>query len=162
MTRTSLAPAFPTVAATATAHPRRIARRVAAVLGGLVAIFAATTAIDVALHVTGVFPPLDQRMPDGLFALALAYRIATGVLGSYVTARLAPDRPLRHALALGAVGVLISSAGAAAMWHAGPAWYSLGVIAVTIPCAWAGGSLRARQLREDDTDGCRAGVGTTP
>ena len=134
-----------------TTQPRRVARRVAAVVIGLVAIFVTTTVIDVALHVTGVFPPLDQmsdgqRMSDGLFALALAYRVATGVLGSYVTARLAPDRPVQHAVALGVVGVAISSAGAAVMWNAGPAWYSLGVIAVALPCAWLGGRLRARQL----------------
>jgi hypothetical protein len=147
MTHSSLVFPASAITATATPYPRRIARRTAAVLAGLVAIFVVTTAIDLVLHVTGVFPPLDQRMADGLFALALAYRVATGVMGSYVTARLAPDRPLRHALTLGVVGVVISTTGAAMMWHAGPAWYSLGVIAVTIPCAWAGGSLRVRQLR---------------
>jgi hypothetical protein len=29
------------------------------------------------------------------------------------------------------------------MWDAGPAWYSLAVIAIAMPCAWAGGKLRA-------------------
>jgi hypothetical protein len=40
-------------------------------------------------------------MGDALFLLATAYRIVYGVAGSYVTARLAPDRPMQHALALG-------------------------------------------------------------
>jgi hypothetical protein len=31
----------------------------------------------------------------------------------------------------------------AVMWDAGPAWYSLGVIALAMPSAWAGGKLGA-------------------
>jgi hypothetical protein len=37
--------------------------------------------------------------------------------------------------------------GAVVMWDAGPAWYSLAVIAIAMPCAWAGGRLRGMQLR---------------
>jgi uncharacterized membrane protein HdeD (DUF308 family) len=126
--------------------PRRTARGAGAVLAGLVVIFAVTTASDVALHLTGVFPPLGERMSDGLFLLATAYRVAYGVLGCYVAARLAPARPLAHALTLGAIGVVLSTIGAACMWDAGPSWYSLAVIAIALPCAWVGGMLRARQL----------------
>jgi hypothetical protein len=91
---------------------RRVLRRIGAVLAGLLAIFILSTATDVALHATGVFPPWGERMSDALFLLALAYRIVYGVAGCYVTARLAPDRPMWHALALGAVGVVFSTAGA--------------------------------------------------
>jgi hypothetical protein len=109
----------------------------------LLAIFVLSTATDVALHATGVYPPWGVRMSDALFLLALAYRIVYGVAGCYIAARLAPDRPMLHALVLGAVGVVFSTAGAVVMWDAGPAWYSLGVIAIAIPCAWAGGKLGA-------------------
>jgi hypothetical protein len=27
------------------------------------------------------------------------------------------------------------------MWEAGPAWYSLAVIGIALPCAWVGGKL---------------------
>jgi hypothetical protein len=126
---------------------RRLLRRIGAVLAGLLTIFALSTAADVVLHVTGVYPPMDQVMSGSLFLLATAYRILFGVLGCYVTARLAPDRPMQHALVLGAIGVVLSTAGAVAMWDAGPAWYSLAIIAISLPCAWAGGRLRGRQLR---------------
>jgi hypothetical protein len=129
------------------ASSRRIARRSGAVLAGLLAIFATTTAIDIVFHVTEVFPPLGQPMGSALFGLALGYRILCGIAGCYVTARLAPDRPLRDALALGALGVVLSTAGAVAMWDAGPAWYPLAVIAISVPCAYLGGALRERQLR---------------
>ena len=110
-------------------------------LAGLLAIFAITTVTDIVLHATGIFPPWGQPMSSALFLVALAYRIVYGVLGCYIAARLAPDRPMRHAVALGVVGVVLSTAGAVAMWEAGPAWYSLAVIGISIPCAWVGGKL---------------------
>jgi len=128
------------------ARPRRTARSIGAVLAGFVAIFAVTTATDVLLHATGVFPPWGQPMSDRLFLLATAYRIVYGVAGSYLTARLAPDRPMRHALWLGFVGVVFSIAGTVATWDRGPEfgpkWYPLALVAIAIPCAWAGGRLR--------------------
>jgi hypothetical protein len=128
---------------TETQRPRRTLRHVRAVLAGLLAIFAITIATDVAMHATGIFPPWGQPMSNGLFLVALAYRIVYGVLGCYIAARLAPDRPMQHAVALGLVGVVLSTAGAVAMWEAGPAWYSLAVIAISLPCAWVGGKLAA-------------------
>jgi hypothetical protein len=82
----------------------RLLRSVGAMLAGLVAIFVLSIGTDMALHASGIFPPFGQPMADALFLLATAYRIVYGVAGSYVTARLAPDRPMRHALALGIVG----------------------------------------------------------
>lgn len=130
-----------------TRHPRRMLRSIGAVLAGLLAIIILSSATDLVLHATGVFPALGQRMADSLFLLATDYRIVYGVAGCYITARLAPDRPMRHALALGVVGLVVSIAGAVAMWDAGPAWYSLAIIAISMPCAWAGGRLRVMQLR---------------
>jgi hypothetical protein len=118
-----------------------IMRRAGAVLAGLVAIVILSTAMDGVLHAIGVYPPPRQPMSDGLYLLATAYRIVYGVAGGYITARLAPDRPTEHALALGWVGVVISVAGAAAMWAYGPAWYSLLVITIALPSALAGGHL---------------------
>jgi hypothetical protein len=124
---------------------RRTGRRIAAVLAGLLANAIPASLVDAVLHATGVYPPVGQRMAGGLFLLALAYRLVFGVGGSYLTARLAPDRPLQHALVLGLVGVLLGTAGTVAMWNAGPAWYPLTLIALTMPCAWLGGRLRVRQ-----------------
>ena len=128
-------------------RPRIALRRTGAVLAGLLAIVALSTATDAVLHAAGVYPPFPQRMADGLFLLATAYRVVFGVAGSYVTARLAPDRPLRHALVLGAVGTVLSTAGAVAMWEYGPGWYSLAIIAISFPCAWAGARLHEVRSR---------------
>jgi hypothetical protein len=146
MPTTSISSTVSTAAVSTPSTVRRFARRAGAVFAGLVTIFAVTTATDLALHASGVYPAPGVIMSHGLFLLAAAYRVLYGVLGCYVSARVAPDRPLAHAIALGAVGTLISTAGAIAMWDAGPGWYSLAVIATALPCAWAGGKLRVAQL----------------
>ncbi len=84
-------------------------------------------------------------MSASLFLLATAYRLVYGILGSYIAARLAPNRPMFHALALGVIGLFASTAGAAATWDAGPAfgpkWYPLTLVATALPCAWIGGKI---------------------
>lgn len=121
--------------------PRRTARSIGAVIAGLLVIVVLSTAADAVLHAAGIYPPVPQRMADELFLLATAYRIVFGVVGCYVTARLAPGRPMRHALVLGGIGTVLSTAGAIAFWEYGPAWYSIAIIAISIPCAWAGARL---------------------
>ena len=120
-------------------------RRAGAVFAGLLAIVILSMATDAVLHATGVYPPIPQRMSDALFVVALSYRALYSIGGCYLAARLAPDHPMRHALAIGVIGLLISTAGAAAMWAFAPAWYSLGNIAMAIPCAWLGGRLFERR-----------------
>ena len=138
------------MSATATlahAHrPHLALRRAGAVFAGLLTIVILSTATDAVLHAAGVYPPYPQRMADALFLLATAYRIVFAIAAGYVAARLAPDQPMRHALVLGAIGVVLSTAGAAAMWELGPGWYSLAIIAIALPCSWAGARLRAAQL----------------
>ena len=123
----------------------RPARRILAVLAGVFAIFAITTVTDIALYAAGMFTA--DGMTDAHYSIAAFYRVLYGVLGGYVTARFAPDRPMQHALALGGVGLVLSTAGTVAMWSAGPHWYPLAVIAMSLPCSWAGGWLRTKELR---------------
>ena len=132
-----------------TQSPRRVLRRLGAVLAGLVAIFILSIATDMAMHASGVFPPVGQPMSGALFLLALTYRIVYGVAGCYVAARLAPDRPMQHALVGGAIGLVVSIVGAVATWNhepsLGPHWYPLALVITALPCAWLGGKLRLMQ-----------------
>ena len=138
-----------------TAKPRRsIVRSVCAVFAGLLFIVVLSILTDVVMHATGIYPPGFQYMPDSLFLLATAYRIVYSILGSYLTARLAPDRPMLHALILGVVGVLLSIAGALSTWNKGPEfgpkWYPITLIVIAIPLAWVGGKLRVKQAQESN------------
>ena len=128
-----------------TSKERRTLRRIGAVLAGLLAVVILSTATDAVLHATGVFPPWGQPMSDSLFMLATAYRAVFGVVGGYVAARLAPARPVTHAVVLGVVGIVISIAGAAATWNAGPEfgprWYPLALVVIALPSSWLGSKL---------------------
>jgi hypothetical protein len=90
---------------------------------------------------------MDQPIGDGLALLATSYRFVISIGGAYLTARLAPDRPLRHAMILGYVGVILGLAGAAATWNLGlgPRWYSLLLAVLAVPQCWAGGKLYQMQ-----------------
>jgi len=125
-------------------------RSIGAVFAGLIVIFVLSTAVDVVLHATGVFPPWGNPMSDPLFALATAYRIVISIGGCYIAARLAPDRPMKHALALGVVGVVVSIAATIATWNRGPEfgpkWYPIALVVVAMPCAWIGGKLAERKI----------------
>ena len=130
---------------------RRGLRSVGAVLAGVLATVVASLATDVALRVTGVYPSGVEPMAGALFLLATAYRTVYGVAGAYIAARLAPDRPMQHALVGGVVGLAVSIVGAAVTWNRGPAfgphWYPLALIVLAMPQAWVGGKLRLMQLR---------------
>ena len=107
---------------------RRMLRSIGAVLAGMIVGIALTLGTDELLHMAGIFPPWGQSMVgfDGALLLATAYRAVYGVAGSYIIARLAPDRPMRHALVGGFVGLVVTA----------------------LPCAWIGGKLRLMQLRQ--------------
>ncbi|MCT8999980.1 hypothetical protein [Chelativorans intermedius] len=128
---------------------RRPLRSTGAVLSGLLLIFAASLATDQLFHAIGVYPPWGEPMSTGQYLLALAYRVVYAVAGSYVAARFAPTRPMLHALVLGAIGVLLSAAGAAAMWHMGDHWYPVSLVLISLPCAWAGGMLYLRSRHHE-------------
>ena len=130
---------------TDTKPPRLILRRIGAVLAGLLFVVIISTATDALMHATGIFPPLGQSMADSLFVLALAYRIIYSIVGGYITARLAPDQPVKHALVLGAIGFVLGLAGTIATWNRGPEfgpkWYPLLIMLTAIPSCWTGGKL---------------------
>jgi drug/metabolite transporter (DMT)-like permease len=132
--------------------PRRRGQTALALAAGLLVGVILSLGTDQILHALKIYPPWGQTMSDRLFMLATAYRVVYTILGSYIAARLAPDRPMWHAMVLGVVGLVVSIAGALATWNTqppiGPHWYALLIAAISIPCAWLGGMIRERQLAQ--------------
>lgn len=126
-------------------------RSAGAVLAGVLAVIILSLAIDVVLHATGIYPPWFQPMADALWVVALAYRIVFGIAGGYIAARLAPNRPMMHALIVGFIGLALSVVGVAMHWNQGPEygpkWFSVALVVTALPCAWLGGKLRVAQSR---------------
>jgi hypothetical protein len=131
---------------------RHIGRSIVAVLAGMIAGIALSLGTDEVLHAIHVFPPWGASMTGYEAALLLAtiYRTIYGVLGSYIAARLAPNRPMLHAMILGVLGFAVSILGAVATWNGGPAfgphWYPVALVVLALPTAWVGGKIRLAQL----------------
>lgn len=128
-------------------------KSIGAVLAGMFVGIVLSLGTDVILHAVGVFPPWGQSMIgfEGSLLIATVYRTVYGVAASYIIARLAPDRPMGHALVGGAIGLAVSILGAALTWNKGPAfgphWYPLALVVLAMPQSWVGGQLRVMQLR---------------
>jgi len=114
-----------------------------AVAAGVLVIIVVTTLVDMVLHATGVYPPMNQPINDALALLATAYRIVISVGGAWLTARLAPNQPMKHAIILGVVGTVLGLVGLVATWNMGlgPRWYPIALAALAIPQCWVGGKL---------------------
>ena len=130
--------------ATQNEPPRHRARSALALLSGFVLVVALSLGTDQLFHVLNVYPAWGEPMYDfGLNLLALSYRIVYAVAGSYVAAVLAPRFPMRHAMYLGYIGLVLSILGAigAIAMKAGAIWYPIALVLTTLPCAWLGGAL---------------------
>jgi hypothetical protein len=121
-----------------------------AVVAGVLVIVIGSTLVDIVLHATGVYPSNNQPLTDALALLATAYRVVISVGGAYLTARLAPDKPMKHAMILGVVGTVLGLAGLVATWNLGlgPRWYPIALAVLAIPQCWAGGKLYEVQSRK--------------
>jgi uncharacterized membrane protein len=117
-----------------------------AIAAGILFVVVVTTLVDIVLHMVGVFPPMNEPLTDRLAVIATLYRVVISVAGAWLTARIAPDRPMRHALILGVVGIVLALIGLAATWNRGlgPNWYPLALVLLAIPQCWLGGWLYVR------------------
>jgi hypothetical protein len=120
-----------------------------AVVAGVLVIIVVTTLVDIALHLAGIFPPLGQPINDVLALLATSYRVVISIGGAWLTARLAPERPMKHAVILGVVGTVLGIVGVVTTWNLGlgPRWYPIALAVLALPQCWAGGKLYELQSR---------------
>jgi hypothetical protein len=102
---------------------------------------------DFLLESLGVLPRGNLRVSWWLIAAVILYRTAFNALGCFLAAFLAPSHPMRHALALGALGAILSVLGAltTANRNLGPAWYAWTLAVLVLPGAWLGGRVDERR-----------------
>jgi hypothetical protein len=125
----------------------KMLKSIGAVIAGFLVVVVTSIGTDAILEGTGLFPRPDQPelMTASMLLVALAYRTVYTMLGGYVTAWLAPGKPAAHAIALGALGMVVGTVGAVLMWKLGNNWYAIALVVEAIPCTWLGGMLYVKR-----------------
>ena len=125
--------------------PRRLGRSFLALFAGFVLVVVLSLGADMAMYAMHFAPAPGQRMSDGALVVAFLYRTVFAILGSYLTARLAPHSPMLHAMIGGLIGLCLGTVGVLVTWNspqaAGAHWYPIAVALVAIPAGWIGGKL---------------------
>jgi hypothetical protein len=125
-------------------------KSVGAVLAGLIFIFITHNAVDKVLEGVGIFPPSEQGLHiTWMLVTATIYRTLLSIAGCFVTGWLAPSRPMAHALILGFIGLILSTAAAFVFipQNFSPAWYPIALAVLSIPCGFVGGKLAERRRK---------------
>lgn len=117
-------------------------KSIGAVSAGFAVLVILSMITDSILEKTGIMktdPFADN--PVWLIAIIVMYRTIFNMFGCYLAARLAPSKPMKHAIILGVIGVVLTIAGLVAMWNIPPRWYPISLMVLTLPAAWLGGIL---------------------
>lgn len=77
--------------------------------------------------------------PVWLIVLIILYRTIFNIFGCYLTARLAPNKPMKYAIILGVICIVLTIIGLISEWGTPPHWYPISLIVLTLPAAWLGG-----------------------
>lgn len=121
-------------------------KSIGAVIAGFALLVILSMITDSILEKTGVMKTQPfAANPVWLIAIIILYRTVFNTLGCYLTARLAPNKPMKHAIILGLIGVVLTIAGLIAMWDIPPRWYPGSLIILTLPAAWFGGKMAIKK-----------------
>jgi hypothetical protein len=125
----------------AQAMTKNLFKSIGAVLLGFIIIVILSVGMDAILKAVGVLPYDHLFVSTGLILSVIFYRAIFSLIGCYITAHIAPQNPVKHALALGVLGTVISTIGALMAADMGPAWYGWTLVVIALPIAWLGGKL---------------------
>ena len=122
-------------------------KSIGAVIAGFAALVILSVITDGVLEKMGVMKtePFAEN-PVWLIAIIVLYRTIFNTFGCYLTARLAPNKPMKHAIILGIIGVVLTIVGLIAMWDTPPRWYPISLIVLTLPAAWLGGKIVIKKV----------------
>jgi hypothetical protein len=129
---------------------KAILKSMGAILAGFVLVVIISILTDLTLVKTGLMKQPFDLNSSWFVIFVIFYRSLYGTIGSFLTAHLAPNRPMEHSMVGGFIGFGISIVGAIAMWDTPPHWYAISLIVTALPSAWLGGKLFVSKTKIDD------------
>lgn len=126
-----------------------IFKSIIAIVVGFLFTVILSVATDVILAKTGIMKiePFDAN-PVWLIIIIILYRTLYNVAGCYFAARLAPNKPMKHAIILGTIGFVLGIVTTIAMWDIPPHWYPITVNILVLPAALSGGFLATKKHKK--------------
>jgi peptidoglycan/LPS O-acetylase OafA/YrhL len=125
-------------------------RSIMAVVLGYVVMLVAVLGGDTAM--TALAPELMPQPGEPPDAVYFAFKLGTGfffmMIGGYVTALLAGQSEMKHALGLGALSIAMGICEVLYFPGEQPLWYSIALMFLSIPSTLIGGYYRARQVQD--------------
>jgi hypothetical protein len=120
---------------------KQLLKSIGAVIAGFMTVVVLSIATDSIVEALGIFPGAahPEAYKQWMLAVALFYRTIFTIFGGFVTAKLAPTKPMRHAVILGILGTIAGTLGAIAGWSLGNHWYPIALAALGLPSTWLGG-----------------------
>ena len=116
-------------------------KSIGAILSGFLLMVITSIMTDLTFVKTGLMKQPFELNSSWFIIFVIFYRSLYATIGSFLTTRLAPNRPMLHSMIGGSIGFALSIIGAIAMWETPPHWYSISLIITALPCAWLGGQL---------------------
>lgn len=124
---------------------------------GFISVAFLSIITDIILERIGVLPPQTQPALYiwWMLLLALVYRSFFTVFGGYIAAKLAPRKPIHHAVILGLIGMIFATLGAIANWNksTGQEWYPVLLIFISLPATWLGGKMQTMTIKKEVKNG---------
>lgn len=120
---------------------RNLLKSIWAILAGFIFVLVVSISTDILLTKTGFMKQPFHLNTTSFISFVVFYRCLYGTTGSYLTAKLSPNKPMKHAIIGGIIGFIMAILGALVMWDTPPHWYPLTLITTTLPCAWLGAKL---------------------
>jgi hypothetical protein len=126
---------------------KNIGKSILAVIAGFLTVVVLSVVTDTIMEAIGVFPPpnLQGLFVTWMLVLAFIYRSIYTVLGGYVTAKLAPQNPMKHVKVLAVLGTIGGILGVIAGWELSEHWYPIAIAVTAFPLVWWGGKLRLKK-----------------
>ncbi len=130
---------------------KHLLQSIGALVAGMLTGAILSIATDAVLEGTGVFPSFAEQQASGsptwLLLWATLYRTLYTILGCNLAARLAPSKPMRHAMMLGVLGFIANIAGGIAMWNVGQHWYPIALAVLSVAAGYVGGKIHQNTLK---------------
>lgn len=117
-------------------------KSIGAILAGFILGALLSIGLDFLMEVSGMMSMEHFKESSlAVILVVIVYRFISNVIGCFLTATLAPNKPMKHVIIIGVIGTVLSIVGSVVMWEHAIPLYNIAIILISLPSAWLGGRL---------------------